>query len=125
MTADKIASRRPDPYLGDMLSLPIRLLTLLALVAMPFAMAASPAQAHSGPDAMAGMSAEHCADHEDSNAPPATDMTQCLLMCAALPAMGPLRIEPPELPRAPLALSAAVPIHGIILEIATPPPRLA
>ena len=103
-----------------------RLLTLLALVAMPFTMAASPGQAHSGPAATAAMSAEHCADYEGgSNAPPATDMTQCLLMCAALPATEALWVEAPELPRPPLALSAAVPIRGIILEIATPPPRLA
>jgi hypothetical protein len=124
--AGKIASRQPDSYLGDMLSLPIRLLTLLALVAMPFTMAVSPARAHSGPDAMAAMSAEHCADHEGgSKAPPATDMTQCLLMCAALPATEALRVEAPELPRVPLALSGVVPIHGIVLEIATPPPRVA
>lgn len=74
---------------------------------------------------MAGMSAEHCADHENDGAPPASDMSQCLLMCAALPATEALRVEAPELPTAPLVLSRVVPIHGIILEIATPPPRAA
>jgi len=101
----------------------MRIVVLLAWVLMPFTMAPAPAQA--GQDAMPAMGAEHCADHKERGAPPASDMAQCLLMCAALPASEQVRVMPPELPRAPLALSAVLPIHGIILEIATPPPRTA
>ena len=101
-----------------------RLLTMAALVLMPFTMASAPAEAHHGQSA-ATMAGDHCAGQEQDGQAPATDMAQCLLMCAALPAAEPLAVEARGLPRAPLRLAPIRPIHGIILEIATPPPRFA
>lgn len=119
-----IAIGRARPYLTGMLAQCLRLLTLAALVLMPFTMAPAPAEAHHG-QAMATMAADHCAGQEQDGQEPVTDMTQCLLMCAALPAVQPSAVEGPALPHGPLRLAAIRPIHGIILEIATPPPRFA
>lgn len=119
-----IAMRRARPYFADMLAQCIRLLTLAALVLMPFTMASAPAEAHPG-QAMATMAGDHCAGQEQDGQAPVTDMTQCMLMCVALPATELSEVEAPALPRAPLRLAAIRPIHGIILEIATPPPRFA
>jgi len=99
----------------------IRFLTMLAFVLMPFTMAPAQVEAHPMPAAMAD---GHCGEHPDAPAAPA-DMTQCMLMCAALPAAGPVSISSPEELRAPREVAFAKPIHGIILEIATPPPRIA
>ena len=101
--------------------LPLRLLAMVALVLMPFTMTSAPAEAHAAPSAMAE---GHCSEHPDAPAAPA-DMTQCMLMCAALPAAEPAAISSPVELRAPRAVAFAKPIHGIILEIATPPPRIA
>ena len=108
----------------------LRLLTLTALLLMPFTMVSAPAQAHH--DQGGAMPAAHQADHDamhggghDQPPPSAMDMSQCLLMCAALPAGEASPMAAPDLPRAPLILAAAKPINGIILEIATPPPRRA
>ena len=102
----------------------LRLLTLAALMLMPFTMAASRAEAHAMPEQM---SAEHCGDqHQPApDAPSTMDMAQCMLMCAALPAAETLTIAPPSVPKAPRRLALAEPTKGIILEIATPPPRFA
>ena len=101
----------------------LRLLTLIALVLMPFAMSGSRAEAHVMPE---GMSASHHgSDHRMPDSPSPMDMAQCMLMCAALPAAEPLALSPNEVPKAPRRLTLADPIHGIILEIATPPPRVA
>ena len=97
-----------------------RMLTLVAFVLMLFTMA--PAEAHAMPQAMAD---GHCGEHPDAPAAPATEMAQCLLMCAALPAAEQVAISPPEELRAPREVAFAKPIQGIILEIATPPPRIA
>ena len=67
--------------------------------------------------------AEHCGNQPQPQAPPIKDMAQCMLMCAALPAAEPVTVSPPDVPLAPRLLALAKPIHGIILEIATPPPR--
>lgn len=99
-----------------------RLLTLVALVLMPFTMASAPAEAHHD-QTIAAMSADHCADQDQDSPAPAGDMTQCMLMCAALPAGDSLRVVSPGLPRVPLLLAPIRPIQGIILELATPPPR--
>ena len=125
LSATFIATLPAGPYFRPMLSRCLRILTLVALVLMPFTMGSAPAQAQSAHSAMAKMSSEHCADHQDNGAKPVTDMAQCMLMCAALPAAEALSLTPPVLPRTPLILSAVKSIHGIILEIATPPPRSA
>jgi hypothetical protein len=120
MTTSKIASRGPGSYLGGMVA--VRLLALIALVLMPFTMTAAPAEAHAIPQ---GLSEQHCSDHQQPASSPALDMAQCMLMCAALPASEPLNISPPDVPRAPRQITLDDPIIGIILDIATPPPRTA
>lgn len=95
-----------------------RLLTLFAFVLMPFTMA--PAEAHAMPQ---GIAEGHCDDRQQPELPKQVNMAQCMLMCAALPAAEPLTVFAPGLPKTPLQLDLIKPIHGIILEIATPPPR--
>ena len=97
----------------------LRVLTLLALVLMPFAMTAAPAAAH----AMPAMADGHCDDQHPPDGPQRSDMAQCMLMCAALPAAEVPALSSPTVPKAPPRVALADPIHGIILEIATPPPR--
>lgn len=118
-----IAISRGRHYLHGMAAQCFRLLALLALVLMPFTMASAPASAHAGQPAMMQSSGEHCADHQDSGSLPASDMTQCMLMCAAIPAAEAVPVEGRQLLRAALRLQPITPIHGIILDIATPPPR--
>lgn len=114
---------RDPARLISMLMQPVfRLIALIALVLMPFTMAAAPTEAHAMPQATAS---DHCGDHSDRQSAPATDMAQCMLMCAALPAAEPLAVIAPDLPKAPLQLARIRPFHGIILDIATPPPRPA
>ena len=97
----------------------LRLLTLFAFVVMPFGMAHGPAEAHAMPAAVD----EHCGDHPDGQMPPTGDVAQCMLMCAALPAGDQLNVSPPIVPAPPPVKALNSAIHGIILEIATPPPR--
>ena len=99
----------------------IRLLTLIALVLMPLTMAAAPTEAH----AMPAMAESHCDDRHQPAMPKQMDMAQCMLMCAALPASEMLIAMPLAVPKAPRRLALDKPIHGIILETATPPPRSA
>ena len=99
-----------------------RMFALLALVLMPFTMGGAPAEAHAMPAAMAE---GHCGEHPAAPAEPAMDMAQCMLMCAALPAADPVAVATPEALRAPRQAAFAQQFHGIILEIATPPPRRA
>ena len=116
-----IASFDGRAYPCAMMSRAVRLLTLMALVLMPFTMAAAPAEAHAMPQ---GMSEEHCGDHQQPETP-ATDLTQCLLMCAALPAAEPINVSAPEMIDPPRQQALAQAFHGVILDIATPPPRFS
>ena len=117
-----IARRSPEVYFSSMGAALLRLLTLFALVLMPITMTAAPAEAH----AMTAMSAaDHCGDQQQPQTPPMKDLAQCMLMCAALPAAEALTVSPPDVPWAPRRSALVKPIQGIILEIATPPPRRA
>lgn len=117
-----------------MLSRMIRLLTLLAVTMLPLGMArASAPQPMADHHAMAGMgtmSPGHC-DEMDQPASPHDDHKlpgECAMACAsALPALPvatsvfvSLRPSP-----APLVAAILTTLHGLILEIATPPPRAA
>ena len=103
----------------------LRLLTLVALLAMPFGMAAAPAEAADRHHASAPMPMEHCPEGQGSDELP-TGAAKCAMPCAAA-------IPPADL--APVAAQAAaaspdrpqlqVPLTGILLEIATPPPKVA
>lgn len=118
----QIATAEPDLYLDRMISRYFRFLALAALVLMSFTMSAAPGEAHAMPQATAD---GHCDDHGQPQAPSAPDMADCMLMCAALPAAESITITALEVPKAPRRLALSESIHGIILEIATPPPRAA
>ena len=108
-------------YFHRMASALFRLLALLALMLMPAGMAGAQALAQLAP---ASENANHCDDHRVPDSAPAHAQAHCT-GCAALPALDP----PPAiegLPPEPKRFSARVePYSGVILEIATPPPKLA
>jgi hypothetical protein len=103
-----------------------RLLVLLAVLLMPLGMA--PAAASASPvdhRAMAGMAMEHCPDqsnkHEHNDG-----LTMCSMACAsALPAQELTRDEMPLRHHQLVGPTMTQTLHGILLEIATPPPKLA
>ena len=102
-----------------------RLLVLLAVLLMPLGMA--PAAASASPvdhHAMAGMAMEHCPDqsnkHEHNDG-----LAMCSMACAsALPAQELARDEMPLRHHQLVGPTMTQRLHGILLEIATPPPKL-
>jgi hypothetical protein len=98
-----------------------RLLTLLALVLMPIGMTSAPAAASPMP-ASHPMTAGHCDEQPDQDQAPASRM-DCAAMCTALPATDAAAPTPVFKPKAPRTIAVATRFDGIILEIATPPPK--
>ena len=118
-----IAAKGWRSYGPAMATATLRLLTLVALVLMPFGMAGTSAGAQPVPANHAMVQQGHCDKQSKQDKAPdhSSQPTHCA-MCAALPAA-----EPPS-PSAGLrpvtARSATVaPFIGIELEIATPSPR--
>lgn len=104
----------------------LRLLTLLALVLVPIGMTSAPAAASPTP-ASHHMAAGHCDEQPEDDQAPASKMdcaAMCATMCTALPAMDAAAPNPLLKPKAPRTIAVAKPFDGIILELATPPPRL-
>jgi hypothetical protein len=103
-----------------------RLLALVALIIMPFGMAATPALAqpadHSMPAGHA-MAAGHCSGQEAPEKAPAPAKMDCTAACTALPGSAAPMPEPSIKPKAPRIASTVTPFTDIVLEIATPPPR--
>ena len=101
----------------------LRLITLLALVLMPFGMASAPAVAQPLPASHVMAQADHCDEQSDHGKAPAYSSRQVhCAMCAALPASEPPTPIAGLRPTAP-RIATASPPRGIELEIATPPPR--
>ena len=103
-----------------MASFVLRLMALLALVLMPVGMGAAPAAAM----APQARSSEHCGGHDEDRGQPASRDMHCAA-CAALPAIAAPQAGSdlrPELPRLVRSTHAR---PNSILEIATPPPKLA
>lgn len=102
----------------------IRLLTLLALVVMPFAMSSAPASAQSTSAEHISSSIGHCDEQSGQNdAPVKSPQLMHCAMCVAIPAAetpGPVAAL---IPVAPRAMAPVVSFNGIELEIATPPPK--
>jgi hypothetical protein len=106
----------------------LRVLTLLALLLMPLAMAGQSHAVAAMPHHGAAMSAEQDCDRGGS---PEGDerrqdgRAQCMMACAALPAWdAPPRAEAPA-PRAVIYAPLVVRIAGLAPEAETPPPRIA
>ena len=113
-------------YGASMTTALLRLITLLALVLMPFGMASGPAMAQPMPANHAMAQAGHCDDQSDQDKAPAHSSQQMhCAMCAALPASEPPTPAAELRPTAPRIIAAASPFNGIELEIATPPPKRA
>lgn len=100
-----------------------KLLALLAVLLMPLGMSAAAAADHHA--SMAGASTNHCPD-QSSQHPQRDGAAMCSMACAsALPAQELIRNEPP-VRRAALVMPVADHrLHGVLPEIATPPPKLA
>jgi hypothetical protein len=103
----------------------LRLLALVALIIMPFGMAATPALALHADQAMTAghaVPAGHCGDQEAPEKAPAK--MDCTAACTALPAANAPMPEPLFKPKVLRTITISVPFAGIEPEIATPPPRL-
>lgn len=111
------------PYGAQMTAAFFRLLTMLALVLMPFGMASAPA-AQPMPADHAMAATGHCDEQSDQEKAPSHSSNQMhCAMCAALPASEPPAPIAGFLPTAPRIIATVAPFNGIELEIATPPPR--
>ena len=101
-----------------------RLLLLLAVLLMPIGMAPAAASA-SHHQVMAGEGMEHCPDRSNKHEQDG-GLAMCSMACAsALPAQELVRDEI-SLRRSQLVSPmVAQTLQGILLEIATPPPKLA
>jgi hypothetical protein len=113
-------------YGAGMVAVAIRMLTLLALVIMPFGMAGAPATAQSRPADHSAASTGHCDEQSGEKGSPvkSAPMMHCA-MCVALPAAEAPKPRVAILPGAPRAIAAVTSVDGIELEIATPPPKRA
>ena len=111
-------------YVAAVASVMLRMLALIALVIMPFGMTAAPAQAQPVHHAMAMAGNGHCDEQQDQHRAPTRNQTDCAAACTALPAPAEPILARPLKPKAPRAVALVAPFHGIVLEIATPPPRL-
>jgi hypothetical protein len=100
----------------------LRLLTLLALMLMPAGMAGAAASAQPV-DHAAVTQSDHCSDQPEEDGAPASKPMDCTAACTALPASFAPRLAPPLKPDAPRTIATATPFTGVLLEIATPPPR--
>lgn len=106
-----------------MLAALLRLVTIVALAAMPLGMAATPIAASPMDHPSAAMS-DHCAEPSDeSDSVPGKTM-DCKAACSALPASSVKPAEDPVRPPVPRDGLAAVGFDDTLREIATPPPRL-
>lgn len=110
-------------YWTHMATAVLRLLTLFALVLMPFGMAAAPAMGQPMPAHHATSSTGHCDEQPEQGQGPASKQMNCAAMCTAIPAAdvpSPLLLLKPIAPR---SIALAAPFVGVEPEIATPPPR--
>lgn len=106
----------------NMTSALVKLMTLVALLFMPFGMTAAPAIAQPMPADHAMMTMGHCDEQPEQDKAPASKM-DCTAMCTALPATdAPTPAQVAKL-KAPRTIALVTPFTGVVLEIATPPPR--
>lgn len=111
-----IAGQGRGSYVGGMLALSLRLLTLVALALLPLGM---PASAASRSPAMA----DHCGE-QDHEAPTADAKIHCAV-CTVLPPLGPAVSRSAAAAQTVPAAAAVRTFEGMELEIATPPPKHA
>ena len=100
-----------------------KLLTLIAVLLMPLGMTTAPAAAAQQHHASAAtMSTEHCPDEGMPHAK--GGIAQCTMACAAaLPAMDSTAGEAVTIICTPEVPAAALRLHGVRPDTATPPPK--
>jgi hypothetical protein len=105
--------------------LALKLITVLAVLLMPLGMAAAPAALPAGHHAVAG-AIEHCPDSQLPSPDLAGGLAECAMPCAsALPAWDyPPPTESPR-PQQPAERRIEHRLTGVLMEIATPPPKTA
>lgn len=120
----RIEAQSLQAYWRRMRLLALRLLALVAVLLLPFGMAAAPAAAHHAQMA-ATMPMQHCPDGTPGkNSKPA--LTECTMACSsALPAVELAPLDLQSLSRSVACPAVTATLTGITLEIATPPPRLS
>jgi hypothetical protein len=125
MTGPVIAAEAGRFYLAPMLSRLLRFLAMIAMLLMPFGMAAAPAAPDIGHHASASMAGEHCPEAPDEQ-DAGGSVSGCAMPCsAALPAGDETRVDShPSIP-APLISWLSPAFSSVELEIATPPPKLS
>ena len=100
-----------------------KLLTLIALMLMPFGMTAAPAAASH--DHSASMAMGHCPDQLPDRHP-ATGLHECAMACsAALPAADMRQDDSVLIGHVPTVAYVVHQLHGLHPETATPPPKLS
>ena len=119
-----IASPSSRTYFAQMPSMVLRLLTLLALVLMPFGMGA--ANAVPSHDAPAAATAQHCDEHGSRPTDQSRDEAMdCAVSCSML-AVAEAQVEEPAVAHAiltaPLLAERGTGLHP---DTATPPPKLS
>jgi hypothetical protein len=103
-----------------MMRLFARLMVLLAVLLMPFGMAA-PAEAHAATEMSMP---SHCPDPAPARHEPKGALAACTMACAsALPAMEAAAGEPLPITAPIIAASPARRLDGLHPETATPPPK--
>ena len=117
-----IACQAWGAYPAPMAAFLFKLLALLAVLLMPAGMANAAASAQ---QADAASQSSHCSGHEDQQEAPPGEMDAQCMACAGLPAAELPAAAASILPRAPRLIALAHETRGIILEIATPPPKVA
>lgn len=119
-----IVQSSPGHYGGRMPVALLRIITLLALVLMPFGMTLAPATAQPMPAGHSMARVGHCDDQADQTQAPLHQSQQVhCAMCAALPASPPPACAADLQQTAPRVIAPVFPFDGIELEISTPPPR--
>lgn len=103
----------------------VRLLTLVALMLMPFGMGATSATAHQMSTDQAIASMDHCDKQSDENKAPALKQTDCAVMCIAISGARSPSPSPLLKPAAPLSVDPTTLVVGVEPDIATPPPKVA
>lgn len=117
-----VIAERPSPaYSGRMVRVLLSLIALVAMALMPAAMGLAPAAAHPMTMSASASDSGHCDSQQQDEAP---GMVDCKATCGALTA-APARVSQPlPLPAPPPVIGPAKRFAGIILDIATPPPRI-
>lgn len=103
----------------------LRLLTLVALMLMPFGMGPTSAMAHQMSTDQAIASMDHCDKQSDEDRAPVPMQTDCAIMCSAISSANSPTSSPLLKPVPPRSIALTTLFVGVEPDIATPPPKFA